>query len=367
MEKKYITYLIVSLIIIIIFIGTMNYIVDPLLYYQRADRFFRVLYSQEQRDQIPGIIKNSEGHNAAIIGTSIAGNYIASEAGRVLNENTLKLTVNGATFSEQSYILSKYLDAHPDAKVILWAVDPFYIDVDPKLFTIREYNYPFFLYEDSAINLQYLLGYNVTIHSLQTMANNLFGIKFLMKTGDIDELHTWPQDTPLGCKPVTANYDELAGKEFKVVDPSITPLPDFNRANAAANLEKITSLAKNNNNIKFYLYLPPYSIVRLLFEQEGRGLERILEARDFFAERTEGISNITILDFQASEDIISNLDNYMDMLHHNRKINRLILSNIAGGNFDDYGSVLENTVKLRAMITRYDLDKIRECADRPAK
>ncbi|MDH4028789.1 MAG: hypothetical protein OEU95_08160, partial [Nitrospirota bacterium] len=343
-------------------VGTLNYIVDPLLYYQRAKRVFPVLYSQEQREQVPGIIKNSKSHNAAIMGTSLAGNYLVSEVSDALNEKTVKLTVNGATFSEQSFILSRYLETHPDAKIVIWAVDTFYIDVAPGQFTIREYDYPFYLYESIILNPRYLLGYNVTIHSIQTIANDLFGINSPMKTQDIDRLHTWPEGTPLGCKPVIANYDDLAGRDFKVVDPSLTPLPEFNEANAAANMEKITALARDNSRVKFYIYLPPYSIVRFLFEKQGQGLERLMKARDFFAKKTEGINNISILDFQASEEIITDLNNYMDMLHHNRKINRLIIDVIVNGNFSDYGSVIENTEKLRKIVNGQGIEKIRKCA-----
>ena len=362
MEKNYIKYLIISLITVIVCIGTLNYVVDPLLYYNRADNSLKTLYTEDLRYQIPGLIKHFQDHNTAIVGTSLAGNFLASEVSRQLNKKTVKLTVNGATINEQSYIVSKYLDAHPNAKTVIWGVDTMYLDYDPAKFTVREYNYPFFLYGDSTINYKYLLDYAVTIHSLQTIANNLLSINFYLKTRDLDLLHTWPPNTPAGCKQVIKNHDELFGKQFKVYDPSLTPLAFFNEENAAANMKRIIDLAKKNKDVQFYLFLPPYSIVRYLFEDEYNGLERLLKARGLFADKTRGNDNIKIIDLQASEDIIGNLDNYMDMIHHIRKINRLNIDNIVNENFNDYRSILENTVELRSMVTRYDLDKIRECA-----
>ncbi len=361
MAIKYIKYLVLSLLIVITCIVALNYIVDPLLYYKRANRAFQTLYSDELRYQIPGLIKNYQDHNTAIVGTSLAGNFLASEVSKQLNSKTVKLTVNGATIVEQSYIVSQYLDAHPNAKAVIWGIDNVYLDYDPERFTIREYKYPFFLYDDSIVNYKYLLNYEVTVQSLQTIANNLLGANFYMKTRDLDTIHTWPTDTPVGCKQVIKNHDELHGKQFKVFDPSLTPSELFNIENAAANMEGIVDIAKKRKDVQFYLFLPPYSIVRYLFEDEYNGLERILKARDLFAEKTRENNNIKIIDLQASEDIIGNLNYYMDMIHHIRKINRLIIDNIVNGNFSDYGSILENTEKLRSMVSRYDLEKIREC------
>lgn len=360
-EKKYIRYLILSLIIVITCTVVLNYIVDPLLYYKRADRIFPVLYSEELKYQIPGLIKNFPDHNTAIIGTSMAGIFLASEVSSALNEKTIKLTSPGATLREQSYVLSRYLKTHPDAKTIIWVADPMIFDNDPELFTIRPYSYPFFLYDNSNVNLKYLLSYKVTVHSLQTIANYLFGIGFYMKTSNLDELHTLPLNTPSGCNRVIENYTQLSTKDFKVQDPIIVPLPVFNRINAAANLNRILELAETNKDVQFYVFLPPYSIVRYLFEDENNGLERLLEARNFIADKTKGTGNIKIIDWQADEDIITNLDLYTDMIHHVKTINDRIIRNIIDGNFDGYESVLANTEKLRSIVRRYDFEKIKKC------
>jgi hypothetical protein len=361
MENKYIKYLIFSLVIVITCIGVLNYIVDPLLYYQKVKRAFSPLYTEEQRFLIPGLIKNFPDHNAVIIGTSMAGIFRASEVSDLLKEKTIKLTINGATLLEQTYVLSRYLDAHPAAKTIIWIIDPMYIDIDPEIFTIRPYNYPFYLYDESKVNLQYLLNYSVTIHSIQTITSNLLGIKFYMKTNNLDEIHTWPLDTPVGCKQIMENYKKMSGQHVEVLDPILVPLTVFNKTNAAANLNKLLHLAESKKNVQFYLLLPPYSIVRYLFENEHNGLERILEARNFFADKTKEISNVKIIDLQAAEDIITNLDIYIDMIHHNRTITSRIIKNIVDENFDGYESILENSDKLRSLVGKYDFDELKKC------
>jgi len=361
MEKRYLKYLVFSMTIVIICIGSLNYIVDPLLYYQRSSRPFPILYSEEQRYQIPGLIKNSRDYNAAIIGTSMAGIFWASEVGTILNEKTVKLSVNGATLKEQSYILSRYLDTHPHAKTIIWVIDPMYFDIAPDIFTIRPYDYPFFLYDDSVLNLRYLLNYEVTIHSLQTIIHEQTGIKFFMKTENLDKIHTWPADTPSGCKQIIANYKEMSSRTYDVLDPILVPQALFRKEYAVVNLDTIVKLAKGREHTQFYFFLPPYSIVRYLFEEENNGLERILQARNFFADRTKRISNIKVIDLQAEEDIITGLDLYFDMIHHNKTINDRLIKNIPEGTFNSYESVLENTEKLRALVHKYDFAEIKKC------
>ena len=355
MEKKYIKYLILSLIIVVICIGALNYIVDPLMYYQRYQRVFPVLYTEDPRYLIPGLIKNSKGHNAVIIGSSMVENFLPSQVHELFNEKTIKLSINGATLLEQSYVLSHYLDAHPNSKIIIWGMDTVSIDKDSENITTQEYSYPFFLYDDSTINLQYLLNYEVTVHSFQTIANNLLGIGFLMKTRDLDQINTWPGNTQTGCKKVFEHYRDTSRRYSDVL------VQNFNNKNAIANLKRIVDLAERRRDVQFYFFLTPYSIVRYIYEVEHNGLERLLQARNFFAYKTKEISNIKIIDLQASEDIISNLDYYKDMNHYNRTIKNTILKNIVDGNFDGYESILENTEKLRALIGKYDFEKLKKC------
>ncbi|MEW6599776.1 MAG: hypothetical protein AB1499_02285 [Nitrospirota bacterium] len=283
MEKNYIKYLLISLLIVVLLTGALNYLVDPLLYYQRDKRPFPVLYTEDQRFLIPGLIKNSRSMNTAIIGTSMAGIFRASDVSALLNEKTVKLTVNGATLLEQSYILSRYFDTHPDAKRIIWVIDPMYVDLDPELFTIRSYNYPFFLYDHNKLNLKYLINYAVTTHSIQTIINGFSGIKFYMKTTNLDDIHTWPLDTKTGCKQIMENYNKMSSQHFEVLDPILVPLTNFNELNASINLNRISELAERRKDIQIDLILPPYSIVRYLFENEKKGLNRILDARNALA------------------------------------------------------------------------------------
>jgi hypothetical protein len=355
MQKKYIKYLVLSLVILVTCVGVLNYIVDPLLYYQRDKRPLPVLYTEELRYLIPGLIKNSRESRAAIIGTSMAGNFLTSEVSALLNEKTIKLTLDGATLFEQLFALSQYLDYHPDAKIIIWGIDTVYIDDDPEAITRQEYVYPYFLYENNNLNLKYLLNYTVTVHSLQTIASDLLGMKFFMKTLNLDKIHTWPENTQTGCNEVIKHYEMISSDHLNLI------IKVFNKDNAIVNLNKIVALAKKNKDVRFYLFLPPYSIVRYLFEDEYNGLEKIIEARNLFADRTKGISNIEIIDLQAEENIISNLNYYKDVNHYNSTINKVILTNILEGKFNGYESIIENSEKLMLLVRKYNFEKIKKC------
>lgn len=353
--SKYIKYLLLSEIIVIICIIALNFTVDPLLYYRREQRVFPILYTEEPRHLIPGIIKNSIGSNAVIIGSSMVENFLASQVSEILNEKTVKLSISGATLLEQTYVLSKYLDAHPNTKIIIWGIDTVYIDKDPENITNQEYAYPYFLYDDSNFNLRYLLNYEIMVHSFQTIANNLFGIRFFMKTRDLDQIGTWPSDTQTGCRAVIEHYRNILRQYSDV------PAQTFSDKDANVNLKRIVDLTERKKDTQFYFFFPPYSIVRYFSEVERNGLERVLEARKLFADKTKTKSNIKIVDLQASEDIIANLDNYKDMNHYNKTISNIILKRITDKNFDGYESILKNTEKLRLLLERFNFEKIKKC------
>ncbi len=353
MEKKYIHYLIISLLLVILCTGTLNYTVDPVLYYHRNKRAFHVLYTEELRYLIPGLIKNYTDYNAVIVGSSMSGNFIASEVSRTLNEKTLKLALDGATLFEQHYVLSKYLDYHPNAQIVIWGIDLAYVS-DPPIITInKDYSYPFFLYDDNIINFKYLIDYDVTVHSFQTIANNLLGLNFFMKTRDIDRIQTW--DTPTGCKGVINNYKSISTDHLDEVER------DFDNKNAEVNLNKIVELIKRKKDVQFYIFLPPYSVMRYYIYYEHNTLDLLLKARNFIAEKMNGIRNVKIIDLQASPDIITNLDYYRDTGHYNRIINNIILKKIVDGDFTSYESILENTVKLKSLIIAFDSKKAIKC------
>lgn len=358
MGKKYFKYLIIAQLIVLIFFGTLNYIVDPRLYYSRDNRLFSPLYTLIQRHLIPGVIKNSPNNNAVIIGTSLTAPFIASKVSAILNTNAIKLTVNGATLFEQHFILSKYLQSHPNAKIVIWGVDPPYLSRDAVMTTQKDYIYPFFLYDTTQINYKYLFNYDVTKHSLQTIAANFFNIRFAKTTFDLDKIGTWNVSGQIaGCKKVTGNYQGAlsAGNIYNLITE------DFNIGNAEINLNNIIELAMARQDVQFFIFFPPYSILRYYLYNEHQSLGKLLMPRDFIAKKTKGIPNINILDLQASPDIISNLDYYADINHYNPAVADIILKYIVNGNFTDYNSILKNTEKLELMVKEFDFETAKRC------
>ncbi len=358
MGKKYFKYLIIAQLIVLIFFGTLNYIVDPLRYYSRKNRLFSPLYTLDQRYLIPGVIKNSPNYNAVIIGTSMTAPFIASKVSAILNTNTIKLIVNGATLFEQHFILSKYLQSHPNAKIVIWGVDPPYLSYDAVMTTQKDYIYPLFLYDTTQINYKYLFNYYVTKHSLQTIAANFFNIRFDKTTFDLDKIYTWDAGGSIAeCKKIIASHQALLSKGNYYIFKE-----DFNIGNAEINLNNIIELAMDRQDVQFFIFFPPYSILRYNLYKH-LSLENLLMPRDFIAKKTKGIPNIHIIDLQASPDIISNLRNYADGSHFQTAVTYIILKYIVDGNFTDYNSILKNTEKLELMVKEFDFETAKMCEE----
>jgi hypothetical protein len=81
--------------------------------------------------------------------------------------------------------------------------------------------------------------------------------------------------------------------------------------------------------VEYVLFFPPYSeLVWASFLKDGT-LEPLLEVKARFIEQVLPLPNVRAYDFQAEVGVVTNLANYMDVVHYSPAVNRLILERIA--------------------------------------
>ena len=86
----------------------------------------------------------------------------------------------------------------------------------------------------------------------------------------------------------------------------------------------LAEMAEAHPETQFYFFLPPYSM--LWWDnvcRSGQG-EEYLYARRAAMERLCAFDNVRLYDFQGEEEIVLNLDNYMDPIHFSADVNRWI-------------------------------------------
>ncbi|WP_036723455.1 copper amine oxidase N-terminal domain-containing protein, partial [Paenibacillus forsythiae] len=112
--------------------------------------------------------------------------------------------------------------------------------------------------------------------------------------------------------------------------------------------DNVLSLVKAHPETKFYLYYPPYSVLRqqIWYITNPQRYANQLEMKRYIFEQLSAYSNVSIYEFQTDSDITYDLDQYKDLSHHSGAINSLIVDEISKGNHRVTADNLEQNIKL---------------------
>lgn len=135
-------------------VGVVNYMVDPLQIY-RKQCWVEPRFWSNQRSQNAGKIRSylaQDGYDSVIIGNSVADNFLPSQMAKVMGwKKTMKLTVDGATVSEQAFMLEEALSRAP-IKNVFWCIRTVNIMGKDKEAWHQKRTVPFYLYTDSPLD-----------------------------------------------------------------------------------------------------------------------------------------------------------------------------------------------------------------------
>lgn len=320
----------------------VNYLIDPLQFYRKA--FYPPVFSEEQRYQLPGLAKNYD-YDSIIIGSSMTENFIPSYIKQRLGLNVLKLSISGASAKEQ-YMIAKLAIQTGKVKNIIWGVDYFALRGTPDRVRDEQGQFPFYLYDDNSVNdLKYLINYDTAITSLKILSGLVFNKK--KDTTDLDLLYTWNDKYQFGP-------DFIAKEWVKLNTSEVIVSQEYELGNIEQNLQKnVFELVRENTNIKFYIYYPPYSIFQhYYFYKKNHSLfENELYVKEYIYDEIGSLNNVEIFDFQHEEKITFNLNLYKDLAHHSQEINEFIIDSISNNdyrvtqeNINDFITILKNQV-----------------------
>lgn len=161
-------------------------------------------------------------------------------------------------------------------------------------------------------------------------------------------------------------YDWSAGKEFSAQKAMaayekpavILEAEDFTAQmeDIQANLEAVAGQIEAHPDTRYYFFFPPYS----MSWWDCAYVNGELEEKFYILEQTFPVllsyDNVEVYYFQNDEDIVSNLDYYMDLVHYSPEINQYMLTRIAAGD----GMVTEENWQDVVLEMRELVDRIKE-------
>lgn len=274
--------------------------------------------------QTAGASRNLE-YDSAIVGTSMTENFHTSWFDEELGWNTMKLSYSGARTNDLQAIFGE-LEEHDGE------IQNIFMDLnDYQLTSIAWTAYverPHHLYDNNLLNdYKYLFNQDVLTLSIERTVSALKGAE-----DNIDTAYTWEDEALFGreitldtCSALRTelmSQRENAGIPYYLVNDTLTEEIQHKYTVCQDNLDNITPYIEAHPETRFYIIVPPYSM--LYWEQEvlSGTLEDTIAIYYYALSRLAEYDNVQIYYFQNETDIITNLDNYRDSCHHTPEFNR---------------------------------------------
>ena len=332
--------LLAGVLVLLIAAGAVVWAADPCFYLRLPEGGKAVAFNE--RYQNAGLLRQAQA-DTVVLGTSMVANYRPSQISEVFGGSAVRLTVPDGYLSEFDTTLEAVFASHPPERVIFGL----YVNT-----LIRDESgvtaaMPDYLYNANPLDdIQYLLNKDTLYYSAYTLLSNHWG------EGDtIDEGFTWDRNEWWNHISALENYDrpEIAAEELPA---------DAYRDDVAANLAVAERWVTEHSDTEFDFFLPPYSI--LFWDKvirEGR-TEAVFAAIRQAGQTLLQYDNVKFYGYLMDPEIVTNLDNYCDYIHHSGGVCREILAMLQREEGRLTEENLEETLaNWREFVVHYDYDQ----------
>ena len=315
------------------------YWVDPCLYYRMPADRAPVFFSE--RYQTAGIVRNNPA-DTVLLGSSMTCSYRGSEVGETFGGTGLRLTIPDGYFDEFDQVVRLLMRTHPPQR-LLFAID-MNILTRPSESTTGAM--PGYLYDANPFNdVQYLLNKDTLYYSFYALMCSRWG-----EGETLDESFAW--DDTVWWNHMTA-LEEYQRPEIAETVPA-----DLLLADTAKNLSILTGWLEQYPDVEFDLFFSPYSI--LYWDKIGRlgETDAVFAALETACETLLSYPNAQLHGLLFDREIVDQLDNYCDYVHHSPQASSLALEKLSSGadrlTEENYREVLANW---RDFVVHYDYEK----------
>ncbi len=335
----------------IIFAIAAVWFVDPYIRYHRGFGLKEV-YRQSEA-MMPGVLRNFD-FDTVLFGSSVCQNFDLDEINKILHCRSVKATTPGLESETLDKCLELVLkERKGEVKRCLIGADLFCFsrNISPRW---KDYHY---LYTDDIFIPEYF-----------------FSIDSAKAVGEVLESNIKPDKTARFRMMESKMFSNKPGIPYgkKYLEYGVTQLRENRSAmsdDCLTNFENhLYRHIRNNPDVQFDIFLPPYSIYFWCFQVELGELEKMLEYRRRFAEGLQNFPNAVLHDFNADFSICSNLENFKDVSHYSPAVNTEILKKIHSGAVKcDFAQFIRNNESIRSETQKHqaEFDRLRSGAVQP--
>lgn len=338
--KRWVCGLLAACAVLLAACAAVVYFVDPCLYYRIPEDWDPVLFSE--RYQAAGLAKNVPA-DTVLMGTSLAANYRRSEIAGTFGTTAVRITIPDGYLSEFDKTMD-VLFRSQDPQRVIFGLDANILVRDESGLTSAM---PDYLYNGNPFDdVKYLINKDTLYYSAYVLMANRWD-----EADTLDEGFTWDGDVWWNHATALANYTRP-----EIVQETV-PADAYLR-HASDNLDVVEGWITAHPETEFDIFFPPYSI--LFWDKTARlgETEAVFAALDLACERLLQYDNVRLYNFLMDPDIVLDLDNYCDYVHHSGAVCTQVLAKMAAGECrmteENYRDTL---AQWRDFVVDYDYEK----------
>ena len=316
MAQKFLKQFFTASVILLLACVLAVVVFDPFFQYHKPLKGLKAVLTDKEY-QCVGSLKTFD-YDSVIAGSSVSENYNNGWFDQGFGCKSIKAIRSYGATADLCYLLDIAFE-HQDLKYVFYNLDPSALEADPET-TYELTGCPMYLYDDNYVNdVRYWLNKGVLMEKIPYLiANSLMG--------DYDEnnSYNWAQWKEF-------NSDMILGLYIR--KPSVSEMKprDYYEDLLRKNLDMLTDRITAHPETEFYIFVPPYSMLWWDNIYREGDTEAYLYNMEQAMKTLLEYENVKMFYFQNDREIITDLENYMDILHFSPEINRYICDSLIAG------------------------------------
>ncbi len=345
-EQKFLkSFFIRTLFLLLAVIGIVA-LFDPFYQYHKPLPGLKAVLTDKEY-QCVGTLRNFD-YDALIVGSSVCENYNNHWFDQGFDCKTVKAIRSYGATADLKVLLDIACEEH-DLTYVFYNIDPSSLSAGDEP-TYVSTGCPMYLYDKNHFNdYPYALNKDVLMEKLPYM----LAFSFI---GDYDEgdSYNWAQWKYFGADLATGMYERKP--DISEMQPETV-----NEEALQKNIALLTSMVEAHPDTTFKFFFSPYSM--LWWDNAYRTGERdaVIYNEKQAVKALLAYDNVEIYYYQDAEEIITNLNHYMDMIHFSKDINYWIYDKLAKGEdrltTDNYEERLEGMRTLSQEIVETKIQR----------
>jgi hypothetical protein len=316
MAKKFIRNFFIGAVLLLLLCMFTVVLFDPFFQYHKPLPGLKAVLTEKEY-QCPGSLKNFD-YDSVIAGSSVSENYNNRWFDEGFDCTSIKAIRSYGATADLCWLLDIAFQNH-ELKYVFYNLDPSSLSADP-VTTFESTGCPMYLYDNNYFNdIQYLLNKDVLFERIPYLiAQSLFG--------DYDEgnSYNWAQWKSF-------NSDMILGLYIRKKSVSDMKEADYYEDVLSGNLALLCEEIEAHPETEFKISIPPYSMLWWDNIYRNGDTESYLYNLETAMETLLSYDNVELYYFLNDREIVTDLDNYMDILHFSPEINEYICDSMIEG------------------------------------